>query len=212
MDETIERFTNAVKCPHCGGDVQLKVRIKIAEVNGGSKDIPSALVSPGPGRLKLTKLQAWLASITPTQRGIIAEAQENGLIHALTTAVEYMPAQSRPALVEKYLLTTLSVAEPYNKGGAIPRRLLIRLRDLYPTGRVDLFKSHAMLIVVVDGLVKGFLPTNILNEAPPSRFHSVSDAEDAGWFKTRFGYVAGRGMLYDEMRKRYLGEFQTVRP
>lgn len=209
MSGEFERLTNAIVCPHCKGDIQLVVRSRITVVRG-EVEIPVGSIAKPDGEKRITRAEAWVASLTPTQRGVIDEARETGILDALRTAVAFMPIGSRPAIVEKFLMTTLALAEPITETGEIPRVLLNRLRDAYPEGRLTVYKTSSILIVTLDSRLVGFLPKNILNERRPSKFHD-RDPEDAGWFKTRFGYVAGKGPFYEEMRHRYLGEFQTVR-
>lgn len=210
VGDEFDRTTNKIACPHCKGEIQITARVRINAIHDAVTGIPAHCVPASQEEKRVTKLDAWLASLTPTQRGIVQEARDNGIIDALKTAIEFMPALSRPQVVEKFLLTTLAMATPITESGAIPRRLLIRLRDVYPEGKLVVYKSHTILIVTVDRRLVGFLPLSVLNEAAPSKFHD-QDPEDAGWFKTRFGYVAGKGPFYDELRRRYLGEFQTVR-
>jgi len=207
----ISRTTNAIACPHCGGEVQFTTRVKIVTVNGEierSDAPPEAPVSRHAARRA-----AWLAARSPAQRAFLEEAATSGVLAAFLAACERLNSEQQPSIPEKFLLQTLQHARPRQ----IPRPLFARiLRHVGAAGRVVVYGAPAIYIVTVDGHLKAFIPMNIITaiEGVGSDRFSLeqpdAQPENDGWWKTRFGYVAGRGPLYEEFRHRYLGQFGTA--
>ena len=215
--DEIDRTTSTMACPHCGGHIQLGVRVKVVAVYDHPDavpakpgEIPAALIPPLGADKRIIRTVAWMAALAPSQRAILDEAREQGLIDALRVAVEHIPAGQRPRVIERFLLTTVALADtPIT----VPRWMLNALRDQFPEGNITVYKTYALLVIVIAGELRGFLPTSSLEGKPVNRndrYAAAHTGDDPGWFKTRFGYVSRRTGHFDVLRKRYLGEFHDV--
>jgi hypothetical protein len=78
----------------------------------------------------------------------------------------------------------------------------------------------AIAAISVDGVVRRFAPLRFLREQRVQQVRSRGPAiqtdqrhrQAVGWMKTRWGYVTqAKGAYFEEMQKRYLGEWDTQR-
>jgi hypothetical protein len=185
-------------CPHCGGPIEVTLTFAIAAVAAGT---------PGPRGTR-----TWEDNLTPAQREVLAECRAAGVVDAFAAAVEHMPQQSRPADPALYLITWLAKAGPR----VVPLFALDVLKERFPRQRFTVYAADGIAAVLAEGVLLGFVPVHLVvgravkglakNRMIKGRLPAEPGPLEA-WVRTRFGYVAGRGVMLEVLQQRSYGDF-----
>jgi hypothetical protein len=196
--EAIEKETRGFCCPVCNTNLQFMASIVIKSV----KEAPSPLeIDIRDGRESIKKVDI----------EILEQASKLGVLDAFKTACELSDKGAQTNNFEKYFLTFLEKAQrldypQYGLRMALPRD--------GGGGELSVYSLNNIACILSDGYFKSFMPLNLLKgEAlkplvKSARIKSETINLDT-WVKTRFGYVATKGLMLDELRKRSKGAFQV---
>jgi hypothetical protein len=185
-------------CPHCGGPIEVTLTFAIATVAAGT---------PGPRGAR-----TWEDHLTPEQHAVLDECRAAGVVGAFAQAVAHLPQQSRPADPARFLMTWLAKAGPR----VVPPFAVAVLKARYPRQRLTFYAADGIVAVMGEGVLLGFVPMHLVigrpvkglaaNRAIKGRLQAEpGPLED--WVRTRFGYVAGRGLLLEVLQQRSYGDF-----
>jgi hypothetical protein len=146
-------------------------------------------------------------------RALIDEFKANGVLdaflQALTSATGHVPAAAG-----RYFLNWLKAAEKVSTPQFALRQCLLD-EEKDAAGDLELWSFQYVALVVADGAMRHFIPMSLVKGkrleglAPGAaglevRRHYANVGE---WVKTRNGYVAGRGALFDAIKSRAAGDF-----
>jgi len=163
-----------------------------------------------------TKDESWLESLTGAQLQILKDARENGLLKAFEVAYRRSnatPVTSQIAM-EKVFLNFLKSQRPK----ALPDFALRYFAKLYPGTTISCLGSNSVATIISNNMIVQICPYEVLfgasltkgngktikiKESTPERLEE--------WIKTKFGYIAKKGLFADEMRKHSIGEFANIR-
>ena len=88
----------------------------------------------------------------------------------------------------------------------------------FGTTDIKLWSAQGIGVVTADDIIRVFIPTDMLMQKSTSTIDGKVQAtlepnpeEFAGWIRTKFGYVVGKGEAFENMRKKSIGEFARPR-
>lgn len=200
-------YAKVFKCPCCQARLQFKTQVSVLGVYElGENDMPIV------ERPRLVKKD----TLTPDERNLVDSIKTAGLFAPFETTMRTSTPHNVPADLEKYFLTFLKRATKVKTPQfAIRPCLSVNERE----GQLELFAFQNIAAVVSDGYVKSFLPYQLVNGKPiQDTLHSNgkgvgvsrNDLTLPDWVKTRNGYVAGRGVLWNELRGKAAGNFANT--
>lgn len=185
------------KCKRCGVMLSLTLAVQITQV---------VAVGAIEGVKTGTKY-------TNQQQALLTRWQSLGLLAVFEDAIaQEFGARARPR-VESFLFTFLSKAQPI-----WPKREVIRAATgTADAKRVNCWEYGGVTGLVINGYIRAFVPTKLLSGKVALTLNHIAGAasrhdiqrrqylerrvgSEEGWIKTRFGYVVGRGELFDEVR------------
>lgn len=200
-------YSKVFKCPCCNARLQFKTQVSVLGVYELSEEDMPIVERP-----KLVKKDA----LSPDERSLVDGIKEAGLFAPFETTMKTSTPHNVPADLEKYFLTFLKRATKVKTPQfAIRPCLSADERE----GDLELFVFQNMAAVVRDGFVRSFLPYQLVNgKEIPDTLHSASngvgvsrnDLTLSDWVRTRNGYVAGRGLLWNELRGKAAGDFANT--
>ena len=199
-----ERGSDTFQCPNCHTHLQFKVRVKVGGVYVQDFSEEDRAIA----RENLRRRQD---SHTPEERALIDEAKASGVFAPFVEAVKQSGA-IQPKDYEKYFLTFLSKAERIK---APQFALRMCLEEGERAGSLELWTWQHASAILADGAFRQFIPTKLVKGEPVKTLRAesgkpasaVTYPDAKAWVKTRFGYVAGRGLMLGELRKRAAGDF-----
>jgi hypothetical protein len=162
-----------------------------------------------PGENNGEKLN-WRSTLTASQVELVEEAKKTGLFSAFCNAVVVAKDSNLPQNLEKFFITVLRTAVPKQ----VPRFALKRFIKEWPGTRVEYFASQQIGIIVVEGVIRAFIPSFYVSGRTIRNlrhdFRGVTSAPQEtfeAWIRTKNGYVSSSGALLEELRSRSLGSF-----
>jgi hypothetical protein len=206
--EAIEKETKAFECPNCGIHLQFRTVVKVSGVQVSQTGAEKAATEGRPQTPPKILLQDENARI-------IAAATEGGALLAFENALKTENPNYKGAHTGKYFLTWLQAARRIKAHQLGLRQCLIE-REREAAGDLELWGFQYVAAVLADGEFRCFLPMSLAKGKPVDVLQANGGGEMATrrhyetateWIRTRFGYVAGRGLLLSEMRKRAAGDF-----
>lgn len=143
---------------------------------------------------------------------LVQELAGTPLSLALQDAFEQMPSALRPKNIAKHLVKMLERCVRLTK---VPKSVLVQLINEHGTPDVKLYGTSLMCIVLTDGEFRQFIPTSVIKGLAMTGLASngVEVTETKArissevWIRTRYGYVAQRGIFFEAMRQRCIGDF-----
>lgn len=196
------------QCPHCDTKLQFKVQVGVYgvfEITDDDKLLPKPAPKPAPVKDRFA----------PAERELLETLREAGLYAAFETAAQaslYTNAKD----MERYFLTFLNSAVPVKTPQFAIRQCL---PENEADGDLELWQLNTVCAVVVNGEIRTFFPVDLIKGRPlrtrlQSNGKSVTTTSDnttvSDWVKTRNGYVAGRGLLFRELRGKAAGAFANT--
>jgi hypothetical protein len=188
--------TTPFKCRHCNSMLRLNLAIQIISIEEVER---AENISTG---------TRW----TKAQEHLLGRWKSTGLMAVWEDALVSAFSQGRPR-ADKFLFKFLAEAAPIWPAHDV-------LRMATGTDRpksVQCWEYAGVTALVINGYLRSFVSTKLLkrgtvgftlNRTVNSTHHDANrraylerrcNTED-GWIKTRFGYVVGRGLLFDEIR------------
>lgn len=188
-------------CPHCKGAI--KVRLSPADVS----DVhPRIIAGEQEEATRPDGREVWLSSLDPHSRAIIQMADTAGLLPPFTAAFE-AAHNMRPRFPEKSFLGWAKLAIPK----IVPGFAVDHYTNEYG-GNISFVGHQSIMAVLSNTVIVEFLPSreamgekrkigNVRVAATPTL------EQLKAWTRTRNGYVAFRGALFDELKGKAAGEF-----
>lgn len=207
--EAIEKETKAFICPHCNTHLQFLVRVQVVGVHEtlDGEDYAAA-------RAAKTVAQKTPKKKLPIE--IVEQAKKAGVFDKFTATVKIASPYNVPIDLERYFLTWFTRATKVKT----PQ---FAIRPLLPEGEregsLEVWAFQSIAAVVKDGRLHSFLPYQFVQGRDvPTTLTQADEAIQAApstltlpvWIKTRNGYVAGKGLLFHELKGKAAGAFATT--
>jgi hypothetical protein len=209
-DEERERVDAAVaglrghhiQCPRCSAT--LSVRLKTV--------VKSVVIDDDPA---LFQKQSTATSEESERQSLLDEADRTGLLAAFVEALEQSASSEATAKDKRgVLLTWFKNA----KLRAVPRVSVEMFREEYPRGYLEFWTAHGVIGVVVEKVLRQFIPQRLVITAPSSKAmggvaHRLAPPEQEArvWVRGRHGYVPVDTPIFSSaMRQRNVGEFAKL--
>lgn len=194
------RDVGPIKCRSCQEHLSFRVALQIVSVKKVEK-------------IEHKSVEDYFAQLPSAQRNLLKRWSENGLLDVLMDALfKKNPLEHvRHRTVQRFVIGFIKNAEvtwPHHKP-------VMEAANVDNADRVVCWEYNGITGLVVDGFLKSFVPSSLLVRANPKPFayngggitspafkrlrHRTETEE--GWIKTRFGYVVGRGELFDEISR-----------
>lgn len=192
-----------VACPHCRGDVYLDIDV-VARI--GQPDDKS-----------ITREQVWRSSLTASQVNTLQTAKTTGRLKAFGESLSRLQAPPTDGWKREqaYLtFTALAVRREIPDGIA---KIVRGWLNLDESRQLWALVANGTTAIVVDGRTVCFVPQAYLlgrsgKNITASEYRPPHVGELEAWLRTRYGYIPiGAQEFADEMRKKSIGEFATVR-
>jgi hypothetical protein len=188
------RRSNTFSCPACQTALQFRMNVVVKSVvdpaTGAeykrSVDLAKKLSEAQDSRLESNELLQFL--------------KDTKLFDAFLDAWKQLPASHiRPKNLERHMLTFLELAVETSIPSHVKRKL----------------QSELNAAVVADGVVKMFAPSSLMRgeslgtiKVAGGELTATSDTRSLSyWVRTKYGYVEGRGALWEELRRKSKGDF-----
>jgi len=186
-------------CPSCGTVLELTVRCG-AKVVIDDRAVTSAATSAVPQR-------------TAAEHDVLAAARRAGLLEPFRATTEFVKQDQVPKDMEGFFLTFLRGLTRR----LIPAYAMEAFNTLFEHRPLEYYTAQGIGAVVIDGYIRLFVPNHEvlgtqlrgLNRNKGRGRLTIDDGAEKlqQWIHTRWGYVAGPGALYEQLRHRSFGEF-----
>lgn len=184
-------------CPHCANPIEITLRTEIVGV-----DIPDDPLKIG-----------WRSMLTPDQLAIVELVEKSGMLKAFEDVVQRVhPPSHLPKDIARFFLTFLrSVVQK-----RIPTATLFQFRKAFQGTNVEFWTAQGVGVVIADKSLRAFFPLTAVFGKSIRAFGKKSgtafqippdEKELSEIIRTRFGFVSGKGVFFDAMRKKSIGEF-----
>jgi hypothetical protein len=200
------RRSNTFSCPACQTALQFRMNVVVKSVvdpaTGAeykrSVDLAKKLSEAQDSRLESNELLQFL--------------KDTKLFDAFLDAWKQLPASHiRPKNLERHMLTFLELAVETS----IPSHVKRKLQSELNAARLSVLSHGVMSAVVADGVVKMFAPSSLMRgeslgtiKVAGGELTATSDTRSLSyWVRTKYGYVEGRGALWEELRRKSKGDF-----
>lgn len=187
-----------VACPHCGEDFAISVRWEL----GVAHKIPAGTYSNSPRKY-------WLSTLPEEQKEMVESFASNGILKAFVKAwsenVGTMPAK----VPEKAIMAWMRIVMPK----AVAPTLMSFLSAEFPGISVRIVAANGVAGLLLDDVLSHIIPVSILNgggvagAAGIIRAGAVKPEKLQTWIRSKYGYVAGKGLLLGELRRKCIGDF-----
>lgn len=199
MEEEPKHKRRSSICPNCGAHIVIHVETTV-------KEVTLAIDNSDPD-------ERWMKDYTSGQISMVKSARESGAMSAFDDAIKVAFENQRPRCIERVFLNFIKMAVPYElqREEASVLKSAMSIKD-----KMDVWHSNGILGVGENGYILRFVPLKILRNAKNGNGLFVRGIEAfqekrRNWLRTRWGYVAGKGIFFEEMQKHSLGEFVSVR-
>jgi hypothetical protein len=214
--EAIEKETRAFNCPTCGEHLQFRLSVQVKGVQVPPSSDEVALRDGSPLPVKKTTRVVMTKAIRNDSTAV-QQAKTDGTWDAYVTAIKAAYPQQQPKDLSEFFDKWLNAATRLRTPQfAIRSCLPVEDRD----GDLELWVFSSLAAVVVNGRLKTFVPYQLVKGEPlPDSLalssngierRKASSADLAIWVKTRNGYVAGKGLLFNELKGKRAGQFETT--
>ncbi len=192
-----DKFTrsNEFSCPQCSAKLEVHTEIRVKRVVNSTGQ----------------RFTATGAQIATRPMKAAHPLTDSPLVPALIDAFDKLPAACRPKDLVDYLGSLIERGVPIRLAPSVKRTMY----EHFNTIKIQAFSTGGMAVIIADGEFRQFIPVSVLkglaltgitaNGSEITRTRSEYTPEI--WIKTRFGYIAQRGVFFDEMRKRSVGAF-----
>lgn len=189
---------SSVSCPHCGNDIAASMTLTVAKLEeqfDGGDGSPEAAFAH------------WKTRLDPESIEVVNMAEKSGLIEpfAKTTFEVHGQVVKMPA---RAFLAWVRTA----KMKIIPGFAIEYFANEFG-GRIQFISAQGIGCVITDGVLKMFTPDRVVcgsSQRAGSVRLRTNDAtinQVMNWTRTKYGYVAGKGALFQSLQKRSYGDF-----
>lgn len=198
MDNNTKIKSKFYLCPHCGNELQINVRVEIDDV-----------IEP------LLEADSWKRGLSLEQVSIVDQAETTGILSAFTEAAMQREGSGQtPRDFRKFFITFLKTCGP-------KRIAPFALNHLISThgGQIHIWCAQGIAAVMSDGKVVQFIPTVLMNGRGVGGITSsggiktrlpADENKFYEWVRTKHGYAIKGSLLFDELRKKSIGEFAKL--
>lgn len=204
--EAIEKETKAFICPHCNTHLQFLVRVQVMGVHETVEGQNYA-----EDRVAATEAQKTPRAKLPIE--IVEKAKELGIYEKFVTTLTLATPFNVPKDLERYFCMWFQRATKIRTPQLAIRPCLDATdRD----GNLELWAFQNLAAVVKDGYLHSFLPYQFVKgESLPATLAVGEKVAPSAltlpvWVKTRNGYVAGKGLLFQELKGKAAGAFANT--
>lgn len=188
-EDTAKERVVKIACPHCQNAVSVTLSAKVTVADAAEKGIESS------------------NGLTEAQKQLLKDARSQGLFEAFSTVVRRVKRDQVPRQMEKFFLQFFKAAAPKK----VPAHMLRALILAFPGTRIEFRANEGVGVVLADGLVRAFVPQSyVMGQRVPGASGVRLRADEDGfddWIRTRYGFVAGPGPMFQALQKRSIGEF-----
>jgi hypothetical protein len=181
-------------CPHCGEEFVVTVAMKSEQLR--------------------TQRAESTDRFSPEDLELLSRLETAGLLAAFEQATRRAKANEMPKDMKRFFLVWLRTVRPVT----IPRESLDILMANFEKSYVTVMGSQGILMVLADRRPRLFVPADYTGPTahqrkrlPPGMSLPMPVTELSEWIRTRNGYVAGHGLLWDELKGKAYGEFAKPR-
>jgi hypothetical protein len=201
--EAIKKETKAFDCPSCGAHLQFLVRVSVIGVHEAEEPEVRPKKAPVP---------------TPKPKTVYPAAEQAkiaGVFDAFVSTIQTSTPHNVPADLERYFSMWLNRSHKVKTPQfAIRPCLEASERE----GDLELYAFQNIAAVVRDGYLHSFLPYQFIKgkqiaatlSANGNGIQKTEHLDLPQWIKTRNGYVAGRGALFQELKGKAAGNFANT--
>jgi hypothetical protein len=192
--------TSIIECPHCQSLIELKTQMHL--------ELTGVALSAGDDAPQ----EEWRKTLTPEQRQMLDGLKANGTIEAFTAVLkETRLPEQMPKNAERFFLNWLRKAG----AKAIPQHAMDYLTVKFNQARIEFWAAEGVGCVIADRAMKRFVPYNLvngtavvgLNGNKNRRTETGIEELNTWWVRTRYGFVAGKGALFQTLKVKSIGEF-----
>lgn len=199
--DAIEKESRAFACPCCGERLKFVTSVHI---NGVRKE------SEWRAGDEMPSTPPKKAIFTDEELAYLAHNKETGAFTAFEKAVELSNC-TKPNNLERAFINLPKVLTRYKKAPQAALQILLPAEERGKAGLLELWKCGYVEVICRDGEVVAFLPVGMTITGEASGKINFTGKQESmpveTWVKTRFGYVAGKGLLFNELRQKSYGAF-----
>jgi hypothetical protein len=195
--DSFRHYVRQGTCPHCGGDLRIHLRAEVADIS-----IPVA---------DLDQADAWKRGLSDDQLSVVEMARETGLLASFKAVVEYTKVVDRPSHIERFFVNFMKMSTQK----VVPQFAIDHFSRAFPGTRLSFWTCQGIMAVCANGTIRCFAPKDLIcgqrikkanGNGTGMQLHADPHMLDE-WSRTRFGYVAGEGAMFEAMRAKSIGEF-----
>lgn len=212
----IEKETRSFICPTCGDHLQFRVTVQVKAIQ------PSPLADEIALRNGTALPEKQITRVTTVKSvrddpASVLQAKSDGTWNAFLTTIAAARPQQQPkdlsSFFDSWLRSATQIRTPQ-----LAIRPCLPLEDR--NGDLELWAFSYIAAIIVNGRLKTFIPYQLIKGEPlPASLSNNgngverrkgSSADLAVWVKTRNGYVVGKGLLFNELKGKRAGQFETT--
>lgn len=189
-----------VICPHCGDEFAISVTWEIGIV----KKIPNQDAD----FTATSAEEYWLSTLDETTKEILEGFKNSSALDAFRRTWMEVNGGGHPKIVAKTFLAWCRTAVSKK----MPPQVSSFLMREYPSQTIRMVVGNNVAGILVDEVLTQLLPVSLVDgDAIKGNgiIRSVKPDTDRLelWIRTKYGYVSGRGLMLDEMRRKSIGAF-----
>lgn len=154
----------------------------------------------------------WKQLLKPEQLQVLDDAKQTGVLQSFEVATKAAKVDQIPRNIERFFLNWLRAAKPMS----IPSFALDQFVRDFNKARIQFCGAQGIGVVLANGIIRQFIPTHVVVGRAirdnTGGLRARVDAEKTkfnNWTRTRFGFVAGKGALYENLKRCSIGEFSN---
>lgn len=182
-------------CPHCANPIEVVLRNEV-EV-----DIPndSARVD-------------WKSTLTPDQLAVIESVEKSGVLKSFEDVVRRVKPVDPPKNISRFFMIFLKTAAQKR----VSAETILEFKKMFSGKNIEFWSAQGLGVVIVDKQLRAFFPLAVIagksiraiGKKSGSAFFIPPDKKELSEIiRTRFGFVNGKGIFFDAMRKKSIGDF-----
>ncbi len=180
-----------IECPHCGKAIRLAIRTEIVEVAASGEQVD------------------WRTGISELEQQAVQFAKDSGIFAAFSEVVRRVKSATLPQRMEKYWLNFLKSV----RHKAASKFALDCLSKEFGGARIQVLALDQIGMVLADGIIRAFIPSEIVEgrkiaaRGKAKARLPFDEGAFSDWIRTRFGYVAGKGAMFEALQQKSIGAF-----
>lgn len=187
------------RCPHCDGLIAVYSEIS---------------VQPEDEKDRLD----WRTGLAREQIELVETAERTGIMKAFGEAMVEAKKGGIPKLPQRFFLEFLKTAVPR----IVPQVCIDELNSVLGGETLQIYGTQGIAMIIAAGELRWFVPydllrgkalggAGIISRSGASRKRlPLDEMAFSQWIRTRHGYVAGRGLFFDAMKKKSIGDYARL--